>query len=140
MFVSQRINPGQAKTGCRLKTKVALHGFAKVAHYYKRSLAHTSMTPNMITRCEKRPTSPSAWGLAKKYTPTRRAQSKSHSRTTPYTISCLDISKKQVRPQRKVVIDTCAWSSDQRPSSGKNRAVKTSSKPRKQTVARQRSV
>ena len=66
MFVYQRVNPGQAKTGCRLKTKVALHGFAKVAHYYKRSLAHTSMTPNMITRCEKQPTSPSAWGLAKK--------------------------------------------------------------------------
>ena len=66
MFVCQRINPGQAKTGCRLKTEVALHGFAKIAHYYKRSLAHTSMTPNMITRCEKQLTSPSAWGLAKK--------------------------------------------------------------------------
>ena len=100
MFVCQRVNPGQAKTGCRLKTKVALHGFAKVAHYYKRSLAHTSMTPNMITRCEKRPTSPSAWGLAKKYTPTRSARSKSHSRTAPYTMSCLDISKKYIVKQK----------------------------------------
>ena len=88
MFVCQRVNPGQAKTRCRLKTKVALHGFAKVAHYYKRSLAHTSMTPNMITRCEKRPTSPSAWGVAK-----NRLQQGAHDqnhipelRHTPYHV------------------------------------------------------
>ena len=64
MFVCQKIKSGQAKPNdikpCRPKTEVAPHDFAKIAHHYERSLAHTSTTPNMIKRryevCEKWPT------------------------------------------------------------------------------------
>ena len=149
MFVCQRIKSGQAKPNdikpCRPKTEVAPHDFAKVAHHYERSLAHTSSTPSMIKRryevCEKWPTKPKCLGARKKYTPTKKARNQNHIPGLRYTPSHVwMISKEQVRPQKRVVIDICTWSSDQRPSSGKNRAVKTSSKPRKQTVARQRSV
>ena len=54
MFVCQKINPGQDKSDdikpCRPKTEVAPHDFAKIAHHYEGSLAHTSTTPNMIKR------------------------------------------------------------------------------------------